>query len=628
MCTVLQQHLNRQNGVVTPNGNGTTNGYSTVSVSPGPAGGRAESVALTPAIGGVSSYWLQGRSLSPPTGGRHTPGYSYLSALETNDKVTLKRPIDPYDRKISTPAMHFHVPPTNADGTRPSSRQMNAYTSNLYGRKSRSHSRTGMKVLVDQLDNQTPRARSPYMNNEEPIKLSLYPDGVDPDLDNGDNVQSGETAEVTDGATKKRRRKLPIERDDFPAPPFPYPSSRRDQKKRKYRRRRWRSEPGRRFHGLPKTNTTDVSSTDEDSHDEDSPYEDSSSDVDQKEVEEIDKKIDKTEAELRKCSTGIANVFLQDMEKERERQKMALHSKMIDPRSAARTAAANRMPHYKLRYDDPVNASPSRIAGHLRPWDDELMFGEDGYRSTSRRSNVTTSFGYPNPLARVVSPVNTPKPGYTMASTKASTLPSRYSPSGGYSSDIKGAGGYSSTDFSSKSDISDGEGGSDGVGGGTAPRRSHSAGAHGHRVTSGLSSSTPKSRAISSASTRQSRGQDRIINGGDGAMSGDESLNRSMPTGLPPGTGTGGTRTPGSVTGSIGDSTGIDGMQAAVAPNIYPLHLLYTNNYRLPGDVDRTNLERHMADADFESVFRMTRGEFYTIPHWKRCEIKRRHNLY
>ena len=45
--------------------------------------------------------------------------------------------------------MHFHVPPNNPDGTRPSSRQMNAYTANL---RSRSQSRTGMKVLVDQLD--------------------------------------------------------------------------------------------------------------------------------------------------------------------------------------------------------------------------------------------------------------------------------------------------------------------------------------------------------------------------------------------------------------------------------------------------------------------------------------------
>ena len=45
----------------------------------------------------------------------------------------------------------------------------------------------------------------------------------------------------------------------------------------------------------------------------------------------------------------MAKVFLADMEKERERMKMQLH-KMIDPRSAARAPAANRMPHYKLRY--------------------------------------------------------------------------------------------------------------------------------------------------------------------------------------------------------------------------------------------------------------------------------------
>ena len=45
--------------------------------------------------------------------------------------------------------MHFHVPPLNPDGKRPTSRQMNAYTANL---RSRSQSRTGMKVLVDQLD--------------------------------------------------------------------------------------------------------------------------------------------------------------------------------------------------------------------------------------------------------------------------------------------------------------------------------------------------------------------------------------------------------------------------------------------------------------------------------------------
>ena len=67
------------------------------------------------------------------------------------------------------------------------------------------------------------------MNNEEPIKASHYPDGVVPEIENTDTTQSGENGEVTtDGATKKRRRKkTPIERDDFPAPPFPYSSSRK-----------------------------------------------------------------------------------------------------------------------------------------------------------------------------------------------------------------------------------------------------------------------------------------------------------------------------------------------------------------------------------------------------------------
>ena len=76
MCTVLQQHLNRQNGMTNGDSNGptTTNGYGTVSVSPSPAGGRAESVALTPApIGGVSSYWV-----------RHDAFFQTILILEIN----------------------------------------------------------------------------------------------------------------------------------------------------------------------------------------------------------------------------------------------------------------------------------------------------------------------------------------------------------------------------------------------------------------------------------------------------------------------------------------------------------------------------------------------------------------
>ena len=74
---------------------------------------------------------------------------------------------------------------------------------------------------------------------------------------------------------------------------------------------------------------------------------------------------------------------------ERERRKSA-KNRPIDPRSAARTPAANRMPHYKLRYLDPTNqqevASPSRIADHNRPWDEEGVL--DGMRSSQGQQNL------------------------------------------------------------------------------------------------------------------------------------------------------------------------------------------------------------------------------------------------
>lgn len=35
---------------------------------------------------------------------------------------------------------------------------------------------------------------------------------------------------------------------------------------------------------------------------------------------------------------------------------------------------------------------------------------------------------------------------------------------------------------------------------------------------------------------------------------------------------------------------------------IYPYHLLLITNYRLPADVDRCNLERHLSDTEFEAI--------------------------
>ena len=119
---------------------------------------------------------------------------------------------------------------------------------------------------------------------------------------------------------KRRRKKKPIERDDFPAPPFPYA-----------RRRHW-PEPWR-------------SSESSDSDEEPVEVVESS----ESEHELNDPKLDLTEAELKKISNGIASVFLADLAVERQKRKNALSTRHIDPRSAARTPAANKEPHFRLR---------------------------------------------------------------------------------------------------------------------------------------------------------------------------------------------------------------------------------------------------------------------------------------
>jgi len=386
MCTVLQQHLARQ----------MTNGFSASPTHNGEANGHETDNAI------------YARTTSPIRLEPNNTTYSYLGAAEDGG-FSMKRQIEPYDRKKSAPA-HFHVPPNNPDGTRPSSRARNAYRDALWGR-SRSHSRTGMRVMLAEMDaHSTPRPKSPHMNNEEPISFSHYPDGHPPN--GNDEVDEGKRDK--DNKKKRRRKKKPIERDDFPAPPFPYA-----------RRRHW-SEPMK------------SSSSETDSENEEEIVQVQSS----SEEEDVpDPKLDQTENELKKISTGMASVFLVDLEKERIRRKSAKSTKFIDPRSAARTPAANRCPPFRLRYDSPVNASPSRIADHLRPWDDDV----DGI--TSRRSFFSATPFLPSTPGLVGGRISTTSP----KGRKSSTLPSRNSPA------HPGGPLTYSTDFST--DISDGEGG-------------------------------------------------------------------------------------------------------------------------------------------------------------------------
>ena len=60
--------------------------------------------------------------------------------------------------------------------------------------------------------------RSPHMNNEEPIEMSHYPDGKKKEKESIIII----IIIIITGKKEEKESIAPIERDDFPAPPFLY----------------------------------------------------------------------------------------------------------------------------------------------------------------------------------------------------------------------------------------------------------------------------------------------------------------------------------------------------------------------------------------------------------------------
>ncbi|XP_066246465.1 actin-binding LIM protein 2 isoform X3 [Euwallacea similis] len=412
--------------------------------------------------------------------------YSYLT-----DEPTLgylRKPIDPYDRPPTSP--HFHRPTSQ-----------NSLRSSTGAGGKRFGSRSAMKVLVDSIRTETPRPKSPHMNNEEPIELSHYPGAKPP----------------APGEAPK------IERDDFPAPPYPYTDPER--------RKRWSDS----YKGVPESEDDDLDGLTE------------------KQIEDIQLK--KEEEELSKMGSGIGKVFLKNVkEREKFKQWKAAH---LDPRNASRTPSANKEPTYRLRYDNPIGASPSRQSDHVRPFD------EDEYdRSFSWRSSSMSRPGGWN--YNVSSLRMAPRPGYGL---RAHTLPAGNG-YGDYSFAGMGVKTHS-TDFSSgKSDISTGS------------------------ITDVETRMHSELGPISYAVGRFG------VPGGYGSQ-----VRRSLPNMA-------------------------HQMLINEPAKIYPYHLLVITNYRLPVDVDRLNLERHLSDQEFEAIFQASRPDFYRLPQWRRNELKRRARLF
>jgi actin-binding LIM protein len=205
--------------------------------------------------------------------------YSYL----TEEVAGLKKPIEPYDKKPVSP--HFHRPHfhTTSSSSRPPSRPQ-------------SRSRSAMRVLVDSIRTEAPRPKSPAMNNEEPIEMSHYPGGKKPNPN----------------------EKPKIERDDFPAPPYPYTDPER--------RRRYSDS----YKGVQ-------TSDDEDQVDKAAATD----------IENIEPQLKREEEELKKINSGMSKVILKDI---KERQKYRIWKQNnLDPRNASRFPSAMKEPTYKMR---------------------------------------------------------------------------------------------------------------------------------------------------------------------------------------------------------------------------------------------------------------------------------------
>uniref|UniRef100_A0A0K8TNM7 Putative actin-binding lim zn-finger protein limatin involved in axon guidance n=1 Tax=Tabanus bromius TaxID=304241 RepID=A0A0K8TNM7_TABBR len=418
--------------------------------------------------------------------------YSYL----TDEPHYLRKPIEPYDKAPVSP--HFHRPAMSSGGC--TSRQSS---------RPQSRNKSAMKVLVESIRSETPRPKSPAMNNEEPIELSHYPAAKKP--------PPGE--------------KPKIERDDFPAPPYPYTDPER--------RRRYSDS----YKGVPVSDDEDELDTKNNS-----------------EVE--DDRLKKEEKELEKINSGISSVILKDLKEHAKFKKWKQQN--LDPRNASRTPSASKEPVYRLRYESPIGASPSRNLDHQKPFSEDEIFE----RSTSYRGSLGKSIGNAPSYNAIHSYRSPPKPGYGL---KTSTLPS--SIKNGYSSDFSFAGlgdKTQSTEFScAKSDVS-----VDSITEGD--RRA---------LMGDLPASSTYSGALSYHYPQAGL------------------IRRSLP--------------------NMAHS-----MLVHEPAKIYPYHLLLITNYRLPADVDRCNLERHLSDVEFEAILQCTRAEFYRLPQWRRNEIKRRARLF
>lgn len=500
----------------------------------------------------------------------------------------LRRPIEPNPPKspqFSRPTSAINRDNRSRSSSRSQHHYANSSTASGFTTRERSVPRGMYSVLSSMRGaGSSVRARSPSMMNEEPIQLAQYPSGQKPSPD----------------AVPK------IERDDFPAPPFPYPqqgSSTIGGRAKGSHKKTDNQENGCESNGLnvPDVEEKATASKPQQQQRASRPRsreiviedDDSSND---------DPQLRKEEEELSKIASGIGKIFLQTL-KEREKLR-AWKRANLDPRNASRTPSATRELPHRLRYDNPTNASPSRDLDRPRPWEEEEGVAGSGLEHSPTRTR--SSLGRPSQMSAsncgykvVQSNRSIPKPGYGLSSNGLSTLGTN---SNNNYYDYNQHCTLPATLPSSQS----------------MSFAQHQRGTQ-NRSTDLLNRTLPPQHPSShpqqqsellTKQDHQYQTQSSQLRTGIGSSSNSmfyssPYLRRSMP-----------------------NVNSLQHIHQEGPPKLYPYHLLATSNYRLPPGVDRCHLERHLSNEEFQYIFHCDRLDFYRLPEWKRNELKRRAKLF
>lgn len=460
------------------------------------------------------------------------------------------------------------------------------------------------------------RPRSPSMMNDEAIQLAHYPDARRP----------------SPGQVPK------IERDDFPAPPFPYTERNRhlqqvppteagledeNNKENNDLQYQQQQEQQQQRQSRPRSREIPIN------------YKTNNGDYDQ-DIEDdedgaaADPQVKKEEEELSKIASGIGKIFLQTL-KEREKIR-AWKRANLDPRNASRTPSATRELHQGLRYDNPTNASPSRDLDRIKPaWSNEpsdyvmLDNSTSDHSPTRTRSSLgRTQTTNPTNSQHMLSTNSTNTSSNAANNSSASygykvVQSNRFTPKPGYG--LRGAPPYSSANTlqqpQSTSHLSSSYNNNNNT---LLPNHQQLTGPGTIRSQTGGSSSYLNQLLAVPPPPRSTTDSMLSKSAVNTNLSAPRSLNssaihsrRSMP--------------------NVNQLLMQQQQQQLAAshlepPKLYPYHLLVTSNYRLPPDVDRCHLERHLSNEEFQYIFACDRLDFYRLPEWRRNELKRRAKLF